>query len=281
MKFFDKVKDIFAKKKYVRIISYVVAALIIVMIVVLIFLGQIVKGSIQTIGPVVTGVPVSVESVYINVFGDVRVAVRNLVVGNPEGYSSPHALQLKNFQLKLKTLSLFSSKIVVDKLELTGVEVNFETSLVASNLNDINNNVKKLAPAEKKKAKEPAAEKKKEEVPAQKLQVNSIDMEDITVRVIAKGGNAAGVPLMMVPIHMKDLGTGPDGITISALIEEMLTKLFTGVTSLLSSGAGAVSDGASAAADAVGDAAKGAGKAVEEAGKNIGKQLKGLFGTKK
>ena len=259
MKFFDKVKEVFSQKKWVRVTSYVVAALIIVLIVCYFFLGHIVKGSIQTVGPLITGVPITVKSVSVDIFGDVEVGIRDLVVGNPKGYSSPHALDLKKFQLKVKTSSLLKDKIVVDKLEITGVEVNFETNVIASNLNDINNNVKKFTPNADGKDSKPA-----------KLQVNSIDMSDIKVRVIAKGGNAAGVPLVMVPIHMKDLGTGPDGITVSGLIGEMLTKLFTGVTSLVSSGAGAVADGVSSA-----------GKAVGDAGKNLGKQVKGLFTSDK
>ena len=268
MKFFDKVKEVFSKKKWVRVTAYIVSALIIVLIVCYFFLGHIVKGSIQTVGPLITGVPITVRSVSVDIFGDVEVGIKDLVVGNPQGYSSPHALELKKFQVIVKPLSLFKDKIVVDKLEITGVEVNFETNVVASNLNDINNNVKKFTPS--------TDGKKSESKPA-KLQVNAIDMSDIKVRVIAKGGNAAGVPLVMVPIHMKDLGTGPDGITVSGLIGEMLTKLFTGVTSLVSSGAGAVADGVSSAGKAVGNAAKDAGSAVGDAGKNLGKQVKGLF----
>ncbi|MBR2365051.1 MAG: AsmA family protein [Lentisphaeria bacterium] len=272
MKIFENVKEIFAQKRYVRILSCVFAAVIILIIVIFAFAGQIVKSSIQTVGPLITGVPVTVKSVGINVLGNAGVKINGLVVGNPDGYSSPHALHMKNFELKVKTLSLLSDKIVIDKLELTGVELNFETNLLASNLNDIHNNVKKLS-GEKKDVKK---EEKKEnaEKESAKLQVNTVDIADITVRVIARGGDAAGVPLVMVPIHMKDLGTGPGGISVSALVEEIFTRLFTGVTSLISGGADAVSHTVST----VGDAAEEAGKAVKDAGKNIGKQLKDLLG---
>ena len=277
MKFFEKCKEIFEKKKWVRIVSYVVAAIIILLISTHLFLGHLIKGTIQTVGPLVTGVPMSVKSVGISTLGDFGVSVKDLVIGNPQGYSSPCALKLGNFQLKVKTFSIFSGKIIVDKLLIEGVEVNFETSLIASNLTDINNNVTKYVP---QSAGSDNGEKKEEKAPP-KLQVNTIDMSDITVRIIAKGADAAGVPIPMVPIHMTDLGTGPDGITPTALISEMFTKLITGVTSLVSSGAGAIADGASSAAGAVGDAAKSAGKSLENAGKDIGKQFKGLFGSDK
>ena len=280
MKFFEKCKEIFEKKKYVRIISYIVVAIIILLIVAHLFLGHIIKGSIQTVGPLVTGVPMSVKSVSISVLGDFGVSVKDLVIGNPQGYSSPYALKMGNFQLKVKTFSLFRDKIVVDKLALNGVEVNFETSVIASNLTDINNNVTKFVPRQEKAEKE--EEKNEEPAKQPKLQVNTIDISDITVRIVAKGANAAGVPVPIIPIHMSDLGTGPDGITPTALISEMFTKLITSVTSLVTSGASAITDGASSAADAVGDAAKNAGKSVKEAGENIGKQFKGLFsGNKK
>ena len=277
MKFFEKCKEIFEKKKWVRIVSYIVAAIIILLISAHLFLGHLIKGTIQTVGPLVTGVPMSVKSVGISTLGDFGISVKDLVIGNPRGYSSPYAMKLGNFQLKVKTFSVFSGKIIVDKLLIEGVEVNFETSLIASNLTDINNNVTKYVP---QPAKSDDGEKKEEKAPP-KLQVNTIDMSDITVRIIAKGADAAGVPIPMVPIHMTDLGTGPDGITPTALISEMFTKLITGVTSLVSSGAGAIADGASSAAGAVGDAAKSAGKSLENAGKDIGKQFKGLFGSDK
>jgi hypothetical protein len=54
----------------------------------------------------ITGVPVSVRKVNIDLLGDFGVSVRDLVVGNPKGYSSPYALKMKKFDLKVKTFSL-------------------------------------------------------------------------------------------------------------------------------------------------------------------------------
>lgn len=283
MKFLKKMKQIFKRKKWVRITSYIVSALLILLIAGIIFIGQIVKGSIQTAGPLILGVPVSVKNVNIRLLGDLRIEVKDLVVGNPQGYSSPHALQMKNFVFCVKTFSLLSDKIIVDKLELTGVEVNYETSLFASNLNDIQNNVKKFTPAGEKESDadvDDAEENAPEESKETKLQVNTIDISDITLRVIFKGGNVAGIPLMMVPIHMKDLGTEPEGITVSGLIEEIFSKLLTGTSEVLTKSGNAVSDGAARTGDKMKGAMKSTEKAVKKASKDIENKFKGLFRSK-
>ena len=281
MKILKKIKDVFTAKRFLRIILYILILLIVLFVAAELFLGRIVKSSIETVGPMIIDVPVSVKSVKIGILGDFRISVRELQVGNPKGYSSPYALKMKKFDLKVKTLSLFTDKVIIDKLLLTGVDVNFETSLFASNLNDIKNNAKKFAGEEEKKkgkkeGKEPSVDKteKAEKAPL-KLQVNTVDISDITVRVIAKGGDVAGVPLMMVPVRMNNLGTEADGITVSGLIGEMFTELFTGVTSLITSGSASVSDSVAEAGKVMGTAAKDAGKdigsAAMEAGKAVGK----------
>ena len=145
MGLFKKVREFFKLKKWIAVIAGVLVVLVVLLIAAHFFLGHIVKSSIETIGPMITGVPVSVRKVNIDLLGDFGVSVRDLVVGNPKGYSSPYALKMKKFDLKVKTFSLLTDKIIIDKLLLTGLEVNYETSLIASNLNDIKNNVDKFA----------------------------------------------------------------------------------------------------------------------------------------
>lgn len=283
MGLFKKVREFFKLKKWIAVIAGVLVVLVVLLIAAHFFLGHIVKSSIETIGPMITGVPVSVRKVNIDLLGDFGVSVRDLVVGNPKGYSSPYALKMKKFDLKVKTFSLLTDKIIIDKLLLTGLEVNYETSLIASNLNDIKNNVDKFAGSGEKKAEkvrtdeEVQPETESGEKESLKLQANAVDIADITVRIIARGGDSSGVPLMMVPIHMKDVGKDAEGVSVSGLIREMFTKLFTGVVSLFSSGADAVNNAAKEAGNAVEDAAKEAGNAVKKAGKNIGNTLKELF----
>ena len=272
MGLFKKVREFFKLKKWIAVIAGVLVVLVVLLIAAHFFLGHIVKSSIETIGPMITGVPVSVRKVNIDLLGDFGVSVRDLVVGNPKGYSSPYALKMKKFDLKVKTFSLLTDKIIIDKL-----------LLIASNLNDIKNNVDKFAGSGEKKAEkvrtedEVQPETESGENESLKLQANAVDIADITVRIIARGGDVSGVPLVMVPIHMKDVGKDAEGVSVSGLIREMFTKLFTGVVSLFSSGADAVNNAAKEAGNAVEDAAKEAGNAVKEAGKNIGNTLKGLF----
>lgn len=248
--FVKKVNEVFKAKKWVRVTTYSVVAVIVLLIVVMLTLGQIIKGGAAALGPAIAGVPVKIESISIGFLGNFKVDLKGLTVGNPEGYATSHMLKLKKFYLEVDTLSLFSKKIVVKKILIQGVDVNFETNLISSNLSDVDKNVKKIAGESSSSSSKP-----------QPLQVNDVLMEDVKVAIAIKG-SASRLPVPIAPIHLQDLGSGPDGITPAALVGELLDNLISGASGLLKSGAASLGNAASSAAQNVGDAANKAVKGL-------------------
>ena len=55
------------------------------------FLGPIVKNGMETVGPKIMRVSVKVDAVILVLSGSAEV--KDLVVGNPEGYQAPQAIR--------------------------------------------------------------------------------------------------------------------------------------------------------------------------------------------
>ena len=224
----------FNRKKCLKITGIAFGVIIILLIIVLLSLSFIIKNGIQHVGPIITGVPMSVKYVAFNPF-EGAMTIKDLIVGNPQGYSSPYAVKLGHFHLDIGMKSLFSKKVLIERIEVKGVELNYETSLLLkNNIQEIQDNVNKLAGENQKQEKAPEnKDQKQEKAPGQKpLQIDYLELRDITVWVIMKG-TPAKAPLIVAPIVMTQLGTGEDGITSVMVINDVLVSMITSVTKLI------------------------------------------------
>lgn len=270
------------KKKAAVITGIVFASILVLLLVLVLMLPVIIKAGIQTVGSNIAGVPITVKSISLNLMtGDLEI--QDLLVGNPKGYSTPHAFKLGKFHASLKPASLLSNKIILTQIEIRAVELNYETSLLNNNISDIQANVNRSLGLEEKAA--PAKQetpKAKEAGGGKVLQIDSLELSDITVWVTVKG-TRAGVPLMAPPISLRNLGTGPEGITPAGVVNDVLASLLTSLGKLVGADiAGkAIGDAASSAGKTVGDAASSAGKAVNDTANSLGNALKGLVGQDK
>lgn len=219
------------KRKIWKITGITAGIIIVLVMIVLLSLGTIVKHSLTTIGPKVLGAPVKVGSVNINVFSGV-VDIRDLFIGNPQGYKHECALTVKTIRVDIVPSSLVGKKMIVEEFTLDGVDVYFEPSatLLSNNLSQLNENVsafsKKFSSGEAKTAAENKAEKKET-----KLQVDDLNLTSIFVNVVTSvpGGPVSKAPLPVVPIELENLGQDEDGITPLNLTAVILNKLTLGV----------------------------------------------------
>jgi hypothetical protein len=68
--------------------------LIIVTVVVIgLFLDKIVKTGVETVGPKIVQVPITLDAVHLSILTG-SAKVEGLVVGNPEGYKTPNAISV-------------------------------------------------------------------------------------------------------------------------------------------------------------------------------------------
>ncbi len=253
------------KKKLLLIFGAVVAVGVIALIVVALSINSIVKAGIQTVGPKITQVPITVEGVNISITSG-SGGITGLVVGNPEGFKTPSAIKVGHVSVAVSPGSVLSDKVIVRSVVVENPEITFEGGLSGNNLSKILANVQSFAGASK--PSEPGA---KDKSGGKKLQVDEFKLvgAKVNATITMLGGKAMTFPIP--DISLSNLGQGPDGITAAELISLVLKQVTESSVKAVANAAGSLGKGA---LDASGEIGKGATDAVKGVGKGIGDLFK-------
>jgi uncharacterized protein involved in outer membrane biogenesis len=228
-----------AMKKIIRILLGVVVLLIVVAVVAFLFIGTIVKSGVEKVGPIVTKVPVTLDSAKISVFGG-SGELKEFVLGNPEGYKTPRAIKVGKISVALVPSSVMKDKKVIRQIRVEAPEITYETDFKGSNLGKVLENVQGSARQDEK------APTKDQQATKTKLQVDDFAIIGARVTVAASMLGGQGATLMLPEIHLKDLGTGPDGITPAELSEKVLSAIVNETSKAIAANTGKLGEGGKA-----------------------------------
>lgn len=220
------------------------------------FLGSIVKAGVNKFGPGITQTKVELASASVSPLSG-SGTLSGLVIGNPKGWSENPLCSLGKVHVDVAPMSLLGDHIVVDLIEIEAPEFNYETKLVASNVNDLLKNIEQSVGSG-------GAKPKTEGGKPVKFEVKKFKLTNGKVRV---GLGAAAMSLPMPPIELTDLGTKEGGITPDQLAFAVMKNVTASIVS--------------ATAQAAGQIGKTSGAAAAEGAKQVGEAIKGLFGGKK
>jgi len=200
------------KKIVLRLLIAFVVVVVLIVVCMGLFLDSVVKRGIETVGPMLAKVEIKLDAVSLSLLSG-SGKVKGLVVGNPEGYKTPSAIQVSQASLALQPGSVFSDKVIIKSVSVEAPEVTFETDLKGNNLSKLLANVEAATGGGGGTATAPKTKAGK------KLQVDDFLIRDgrLHVSVTTLGGKSATVPLP--EIHLTDLGKGPDGITSAELAQ--------------------------------------------------------------
>jgi hypothetical protein len=257
------------KKLAIRLLIAFAAIVVLAVLAISLFLDSAIKRGIETVGPMVTKVTVKLDSVNLSLLSG-SGKVKGFVLGNPEGYKTPSAIQVGSASLALQPGSIFADKVVIRSINVQAPEITFETDLRANNLSKI---VANLQSATSGKESAPAKSGSAEAKASKKLQVDDflISGGKIHVSLTVLGGKSATVALP--EIHLTDLGKDGDGITAGELTKKVLQAIEKEAVQAASS---SVADLSKGAANLTKDAATNAVGVAEQVTKGIG----GLFKKK-
>lgn len=253
------------KKILVRICIVIVALIVVAILAIHFFLDGAVKRGVETVGSKMTKVDVKLDGVHISLLSG-SGKITGLVVGNPEGYKTPHAISVGTAALALKPGSLLADKLVISSIDVESPEITIEGSLSKDNLKQIRDNLNETTSSSSSGSNTVAGATPKEEKKAnKKLEVDDFQIVNAKLDVSIEGVQKS---LTLPTIHLTDLGTGPDGITAAELTKKVI---------------GAIEDATEKeVASNFGDLAKGAEKLTKGLGKGVGGSLtnvtKGLGG---
>jgi uncharacterized protein involved in outer membrane biogenesis len=262
------------KKFLVKLVAGIIVLIVIAVVVVSMNMNSIIKKAIETGGPEIAKVSVSLEGLNVSLLSG-KGELRGLVIGNPEGFKSESAVKVGLASLQVKPASVFSDKVVVRTFNLQAPEITIEGGLDSNNLKKIAENVEAATGSDKTKAE---SAEKKEKKPGKKIQVDEFIIRDgkVNVRLNVGAGITKTVPLPNV--ELRDLGTGPEGIAPADLTKVILNSVLKDVVKVAGPvledlGKQAVDTARAAGEKVAGEAMQKAGEKADEAAKG----LKGLF----
>lgn len=227
-----------------------------------------VKKGVETYGPRVTQTPVTLKSVNLSPFSG-SGTLKGLNVGNPEGYKSKNIFALGQIDIEVDTGSVFSDKIIIEKIHIRKPEISYEKTLTSSNVKQLQNNIEAFTGPNAGPGPDPEPDTgAKKQVVIRKLII-----EDGTIYVGALGVGQA-VPLPR--IEMNDIGEGGAQITMAEAIDLILTKVLTNIGPAIAN-AGELGKAATEALKTQG--IEKVDQATEKAGEAVKEGLNKLFGN--
>lgn len=226
-------------------------------------LNKAIKTGVETIGPKVTQTSVTLESVDLSIFSGAGT-LKELHVGNPEGFKSETIFSLGQIDVEVNIMSLLSDKIIINKVIIREPAISYETRLSNSNVKQLLKNIEAFTGPPSEEADVPA-----EEATGAKKQVviKQVVVESATVYVGAFG---VGQKVKLPRIEMTDVGEGKS-MTVADAIDLVLTEVVKAIGPAIAGAGDLLKDGGAKLLD-------GAVTGDESAVKKATEGIKGLFG---
>ena len=200
-------------KTFLIAIGSLVALFVVALVVVGMTLGRIVTHGINTYGPQYTQTTVKVDSVRLSPLSG-SGSVENLVVGNPQGWTSDHAFSVGKIALAIQPSSLFGDHVVINSLVVQSPDIVYETQLTTSNLQDLLKNIQKND-TEK-------TERTPEKKQPKRIEIKSLQLKDAKVTLIANGRTQT---VTIPSISMENVGSAQGGLTPAQLSAAILKEI--------------------------------------------------------
>jgi uncharacterized protein involved in outer membrane biogenesis len=263
-------------KKWILIGGAVVIIIIIVALVIgILNIGPIIKTAVNTYGPKITKTDLRLDDVGISILSG-KLKLKGFYLGNPKGFKSPEAMKVKSIYIAIDKKSLTKDPIIINTIEIARPEITYEKALSTDNFNKIIDNVNKSVGMDKA-----PKEKTTETGEGKKLLIRDLIIKEGKVNLATSLPIGKNIGAALPDIHLKNIGGEKEGASPAKVAEEILTALYSKITSpdvtkALNEELKAVSkDTQKQLEGAAGSAVKGASKELEGA---AGKASKGLFG---
>jgi hypothetical protein len=198
---------------------------------------SLIADAIRTYGPQILGVSVKLGGVKTDVANQ-SAALHGLVIGNPPGFQTPHALSLGAVSLKLDIASLTRDVILIKEISIVKPDVTYEHKSGGSNLDVIQRNVEKNI-AEKTAALGVGKDNNaKDKAPGKKFIIEHVYIKDAKANVSADilQGKTLSVPI--ADLHLTDIGKKTNGATAGEAAKQIVTAITANVTKAANSAIG-------------------------------------------
>lgn len=196
----------------------------------------LIADAIRTYGPPILGVSVKLGSVKTDIANQ-SASLRGLVIGNPSGFTTPHALSLSEVSLKLDVASLTKDVILIREISVIKPDISYEYKSGGSNLDVIQRHVEKFV-AEKTAEFGGGKDEKKESAskgPGKKLIIENFNVKDAKADVSAEILKGKVISVPVPDLHLTDIGKKTNGATAGEAMRQIISAITASVTKAASS----------------------------------------------
>jgi uncharacterized protein involved in outer membrane biogenesis len=209
-----------AKRIFCTVVILILILAVVAIAIVALNLDTIVKKGVETVGPQITKVSIKLDAVHLSLLNS-SIKMKGLVVGNPEGYRAPDAINASTIAIGVNPFSLSSEKIVVRSIKVEAPEITFEGGLGGNNLSKIMDNVngptKQTGLVITNSVESPKSGKK--------IEVDDLLITGAKVHAIVTDMGGKEITLILPDIHLTDLGKSNDGLTPTDLTRAVLKAI--------------------------------------------------------
>ncbi len=259
------------KKLWVFVATVVVLALVVVFFG-LSNLGPLIKKAVNTQGPKITGTELSLGDVDVSLLSG-QVILQKFLLGNPQGFNSPHAVAVKSIYVDVDETSLTSDTIIIERIEVVGPDIYYEKVVGSDNFKALQRNIAKGVTVGSSKAPADSGENSK------KLLIRELVIRGGQVHLAVKGLTGQDINAVLPDIQLKNIGQKQSGVSPAEAARVIFAALYGKISSpdvngVLTKGLQSLQD----------DSEQVGQKVVEQAGENatgeVGaaqEKLKGLY----
>jgi len=193
-------------------------------------LPQIVTDLVEKHGSEATGTAVTLGDIDFN-FLSGRVALQDLVIANPKGFTTPNAFELNNLVFHINLKSLTEEVVNIEEFKIEGVSITAEQvgKSLKTNLQTISDNVKRQNRTNQQAAKKKTAPKEEDTGSTGGTEplviVQKFDFTDNSLDLVSEqwGDRTINIP----SIELRDIGKKEGGLTP----EQLTTQVMEAITS--------------------------------------------------
>jgi hypothetical protein len=236
-------------------------------------INKTIKTGVETYGPQVTQTDVTLEDVNISILSG-SGSLKNLNIGNPEGYKSENIFALGEIDVNVEIGSLLSDKIIIEHIIIRKPEISYEKTLMSSNVKKLMKNIEEFTGPKT----EPATpeEPEPQEPSSKQVVVKKLLIEGGSIYVGAMG---VGQVVPLPTIEMTDIGESGDTMTPVEVFDLILSKILTSIGPAIANAGDILKEQGQAALDsATEEASESLGEAAGDAANKVSEGIKGLFG---
>ena len=229
------------KKFFLGTIIAIVVLIVGMLLFLILNINTIIKHAINTAGPEVLNVPVSVESVSVSPFSGLGT-LNNLSIGNPPGFTSTTSFFLREVHVAVDLKSLSSEVLIVKKLLIDGARLTIEQkNYLENNLKDLLNGISTNNSDNNNPDNNKAADDNTP--PPVRFIINEFDFKSSSLTLIVDGMGRKTIELPQLELH--GIGMSEGGLRAGDAVKQLMGPVINlgleqAVTSGLLSGSSSV-----------------------------------------